>query len=106
MNYIKKLVEEKYKQVEVETIKIENDFFGSSITVAGLITGQDLVKNLKVAEKGSDVLITSNMLRSEGDMFLDDMTLEEAKKITGLNIIPNGQNGEELLKNILGIREE
>ncbi|MBQ7653559.1 MAG: DUF512 domain-containing protein, partial [Clostridia bacterium] len=105
MQYIKEKVEEKYPQVDVEIIRISNDFFGSSITVSGLITGEDLLKNLKNVEKGSDVLISSNMLRSEGDMFLDSMTLEEAIEKTGLNIIPNDQDGEQLLKNILGIKE-
>lgn len=105
MQYIKEKVEEKYPQVDVEIIRISNDFFGSSITVSGLITGEDLLKNLKNVKKGSDVLISSNMLRSEGDMFLDSMTLEEAIEKTGLNIIPNDQDGEQLLKNILGIKE-
>lgn len=105
MQYIKEKVEEKYPCVDVEIIRIKNDFFGSSITVSGLITGEDLLKNLTNVKKGSDVLISSNMLRSEGDMFLDSMTLEEAKKKTGLNIIPNDQNGEQFLRNILGIRE-
>ena len=104
MEFIKEKTEQYYPQVTVEIIKIKNDFFGSSITVSGLITGKDLLKNLEGIEKGSDVLISSNMLRSEGDMFLDSITLEEAREKSGLNIIPNDQNGEDLLKKILGIQ--
>lgn len=103
MNYIKEKTEQTYPQVDIEVITIKNDFFGSSITVSGLITGEDLLKNLKSVEKGCDVLISSNMLRSEGDMFLDSITLEEVEKKSGLHIIPNDLNGESFLKNILGI---
>ncbi|MBQ6624570.1 MAG: DUF512 domain-containing protein [Clostridia bacterium] len=67
--------------------------------------GTDLVDNLKDIKKGSDVLISSSMLRSEGDMFLDSMTLEEAKKISGMNIIVTERDGEELLNAILGKKE-
>ena len=105
MNHFKNLVESKYPEITVNIIKIENKFFGSSITVAGLITGIDLVDNLKDIKKGSDVLISSSMLRSEGDMFLDSMTLEEAEKISGMNIIVTERDGEELLNAILGKKE-
>lgn len=105
INHFKNLVESKYPEITVNIIKIENKFFGSSITVAGLITGTDLVDNLKDIKKGSDVLISSSMLRSEGDMFLDSMTLEEAKKISGMNIIVTERDGEELLNAILGKKE-
>lgn len=105
MQYIKEKVSEKYPQVDIEIIRIKNDFFGSSITVSGLITGEDLLKNLENVEEGSDVLISSNMLRSEGDMFLDSITLDEAREKSKLNIVPNDQNGEEFLRNILGIKE-
>ena len=67
--------------------------------------GTDLVDNLKDIKKGSDVLISSSMLRSEGDMFLDSMTLEEAEKISGMNIIVTERDGEELLNAILGKKE-
>ena len=105
MNYFKGLVESRYPDVTVNIIKIENKFFGSSITVVGLITGKDLVDNLKGLNKDSDVLISSSMLRSEGDMFLDSMTLEEAERISGMNIVVTERDGEELLNAILGIKE-
>lgn len=101
MDYFKSLVEEKYKNVKIEIIKIENKFFGETITVSGLITGQDLVEKISNIEKGNDVLISSSMLNSDGDMFLDSMTLEEAKSLSGQNIIPNKIDGCELLDCIL-----
>jgi NifB/MoaA-like Fe-S oxidoreductase len=48
--------------------------FGENITVAGLVTGQDIIKQLRGRSLGSELLIPENMLRSQGDMFLDDTT--------------------------------
>jgi putative radical SAM enzyme (TIGR03279 family) len=77
---------------------IENRFFGSSVDVAGLITGQDLIDQLKGKPLGSRLLISANMLRHGGDMFLDSVTLTEASKELGIPIIPVVNDGAELLK--------
>ena len=66
---------------DITVVKIENDFFGHTITVSGLVTGKDLTNQLKDKYKIDDLLISSSMLRSEGDMFLDSMTVEEAEKM-------------------------
>ena len=82
--------------VEVRVIPVKNRFFGESVTVSGLITGGDLTDRLK-NEPGDAVLITECMLRSEGDRFLDDMTLDEARRIIARPLIPVGRRGDELL---------
>ena len=82
--------------VEVRVIPVKNRFFGESVTVSGLITGGDLTERLK-DESGEAVFITECMLRSEGDRFLDDMTLDEARRILGRPIIPVGRSGDDLL---------
>ena len=62
----------------IDVAAIRNDFFGEKITVSGLITGQDLVAQLKEkGDLGEKVLIPSNMLRSGEEVFLDDMTLTQ-----------------------------
>lgn len=53
---------------------IENEFFGPEITVAGLITGTDLCKQLRGRRLGTRLFLPSVMLRSDGEVFLDDMT--------------------------------
>lgn len=83
-----------------------NDFFGHSITVAGLITGQDLIKQLKGKDLGQRLLITANMLRREERDFLDDTTLAQVERELGVSIIPVGEDGFELLDAMLGIRPE
>ena len=89
--------------IDVQVIPVENRFFGSTVTVSGLITGRDLTDRLK-DEPGAAILITECMLRSEGDKFLDDMTLAEAETLVGRRIIPVGRRGDELLDALIGAR--
>ena len=84
---------------------IKNRFFGESVTVAGLITGYDLTQQL-AGETCSHILITACMLRAQDNLFLDDMTLDEAISRAGRPIIPVGRRGEDLLKAIIDIVEE
>lgn len=94
-------VENKYKNAAVNVYEIKNDFFGHSITVAGLITGGDLIKQLKEKELNGKLIIPSVMLRSEQDIFLDDISLEEAEAALNVQIKPAANDGYELLDMIL-----
>ena len=89
--------------IEMRVIPVKNRFFGESVTVSGLITGGDLTDRLK-NEDGEAVFITECMLRSEGDRFLDDMTLDEAQHILGRPIIPVGRSGDDLMRALLAER--
>lgn len=66
------------KGTTVDVLPIVNHFFGESITVSGLLTAGDLIAQAGSAEADA-VLITRSMLRAEGDLFLDDMTLEQVQ---------------------------
>ncbi len=86
-----------------EVVPIENDFFGHSITVAGLVTGGDIIKQLSGHTiKGERLLIPQVMLRHGGDMFLDDITPQQVEEALGaaLSTVPN--DGYELLDALLG----
>lgn len=83
---------------------IENEFFGSNITVAGLITATDLIKQLKGKELGDTLFLPNVMLESEGKRFLDDITLEQLKKELNVNIETVKNDGEEFILSIMGIR--
>ncbi len=93
--YLQEMVEkiqEKYPHVKAHIYPIRNDFFGETITVAGLITGQDLMAQLKGQALGSRLLIPSVMLRSGEDVFLDDITvgqLENALQVP-VDIVESG----------------
>ncbi len=89
-----------YPESDIQVIGIRNDFFGETITVSGLITGQDLVSQIgKIPQKerGDLLLISSNMLRMGEDVFLDDMTLQEAGRMLSMRIVPVDSRGEDLL---------
>ena len=94
--YFEKLLgmaKEKYGTINGKVYPIENDFFGRSINVTGLITGQDLIHQLKGRDLGQRLLISQNMLRREEMDFLDDVTLEQASKELGVPIYPIEQDG-------------
>ncbi len=70
------------KQIEglsVNLVIAKNHFFGKQVTVSGLLTGRDLLKALEEEEKGDLVFIANNLLREGGDLFLDNLTIEEVE---------------------------
>ncbi len=94
-------VKERFPQITVQVKKILNDFLGHSVTVAGLITGQDLLAQLEAVEIGDQLLIPANMLRHEQDKFLDDITLVEVSERLGVEVIPVENDAFELLDRML-----
>ena len=81
---------------------IVNHFFGETITVAGLITGQDLIAQLRDKPLGERLLISANMLRAGEQVFLDDVTVADVERELGVSVTPVPQDGYDLLDAILG----
>ncbi len=79
---------------------INNVFFGTGVTVAGLITARDLVEQLSGKELGERVLVSANMLRDGGDVFLDDLTLADVSAKLGVPVVPVEIDGGDLLAKI------
>lgn len=103
-----KKIEEKIPKIHVNVYEIHNDFFGESITVAGLITGQDLINQLKGKNLGQALFISSNMVIGSyqeecESIFLDDITLTKAGKELNVNIIPVSENISETMQKILEV---
>ena len=82
--------------------EIKNDFFGENITVAGLITGRDIIAQLKNKPPHGDLLIPATMLRHEGDLFLDGMATEDIEKALDRRVRVVGCDGYSLLDAVLG----
>lgn len=97
-----KRVQEKCKNVCCNVYKIKNDFFGHTITVSGLITGVDLISQLRGKDLGDELLISRSMLRSEGDLFLCGTSLIDLEKELGVKVTPIDQNGADLVDGLLG----
>ncbi|NLT15504.1 MAG: DUF512 domain-containing protein [Clostridiales bacterium] len=83
-------------------VTIQNDFFGGQVDVAGLVTGGDLLRQLKGRDLGARLLITKNMLRHGENVFLDDVTLHEVSAELGVDIRVVGQDGADLIRAIFG----
>ena len=93
---------EKYPNVRADLAGIVNRFFGETITVSGLITGQDLIAQLKGRDLGSEILITVNMLRNGENVLLDDLTTDDVEAALGVKVRVTGTSGGELLAALLG----
>ena len=78
-----------------------DNFFGEKITVSGLITGRDLIDQLKDVAEGR-VYIPINMLRSGEEVFLDDVTLTEVRNYLGLMVEPLKNSGYDLVEALTG----
>ena len=80
---------------------MENDFFGHTVTVAGLITGQDYKNQLKNLDFGDELLIPRVSLRKEGDKFLDDVTIEELSEFLNVKVSAVESDGAVLLYKLI-----
>ncbi|MEG1361411.1 MAG: DUF512 domain-containing protein [Lachnospiraceae bacterium] len=92
---------EKFPNIQVNVIGISNKFFGEKITVAGLITAQDLMEQLKDRDLGDTLLLPCSMLRSGEEVFLDDITLECVRRTLKVKINIVESRGDYLLDSIL-----
>ena len=101
-----KRIQKKCKGIECEVYKIENEFFGKTITVSGLVTGKDLKKQLEAKELGDELLISRNMLRAEGDLFLCGTRLDELIEHLKVKVTPIECDGASFVMGVLGVKEE
>ncbi len=102
---ISALAEKAMKQInglDINVVAAENKLLGSMITVSGLLCGADIADAVSGLDLGEELIIPPNCLRSEGDMFLDDMTVEELSKKLKVKVTQNGSSGEDLLAAMLG----
>ena len=85
-----------------EVIAIENHFFGHTVDVAGLVTGRDLIDQLRGRRLGERLLIPVNMLRHGGDVFLDDLHVSDVERELERPVTVVEQDGFDLLDAMLG----
>ena len=90
---------------QIDVYGLENTWFGPTVTVSGLITGGDLMGQMKDVPCDA-IMITSVMLKENDDKFLDDTTLPQVMAALGKPVVPVGRRGEDLLETILKLRDE
>lgn len=99
-------INKKFPNVNVHVYKIINDYFGHSITVTGLLTGQDICAQLSGKELGDNLLLPTNTLKADENIFLDDMTLEELENNLQINAIIVKSSGVDFVKTIINENED
>ncbi|MBQ0125358.1 MAG: DUF512 domain-containing protein [Clostridiales bacterium] len=97
-----KRIENKFKNIIIHVYKIENDFFGRTVTVAGLVTGGDILNQLSGKPMGDEIYIPSCMLKADEDMFLDGVSVSEIEEKLGAKIVTVKNDGYEFVDKILG----
>lgn len=107
--YVKELTEQACKKlpasrIDFHVFEIKNHFFGESITVSGLICGQDILSQLKGKELGGELLLPVNMFRSGEEYFLDDVTKEDLERELKVKVTIVPRDGEALLRAIMGLQ--
>ena len=94
-------MEERYEGLQIDVIAIRNDFFGEMITVSGLLTGQDIMAQLKDRDLGEKLLLPQNVLKSGEPIFLDDYTLDDIEKALQVRIDIVKSSGRDFIEAIL-----
>jgi len=103
-SFIKQLTDDvmqKFPQITIYVYPIKNEFFGEQITVSGLLTGQDLMKQLKDVPLGERLLLPCNLLRSGESVFLDDVTVEDLERTLQIPINIVKSSGQAFVKAVL-----
>ena len=90
-------IRKKFPGILFTGYQIRNEFFGEQITVSGLLTGQDLAKQLRGQDLGEMLLLPCNLLRSGANVFLDDMTVEDLERELKVSVKIVGEDGADLV---------
>lgn len=87
----------KFKGLKLNVIAINNEFFGETITVSGLITGGDLIAQLKDIDGIDGIIIPKSMLRKDTEVFLDDLNIKDIEDKLKVKVIPVEVSGKEFI---------
>lgn len=91
-----------YDGIEVNVYDIKNNFFGQYVTVSGLLTGTDIIEQLREKDLGQELLISRSMLRSGEHVLLDDCTVEKIEMELGVNIRIVENDGADFVNAVIG----
>ena len=101
MKRIMSMINEKFPNITINPRAIKNNFFGGGVNVSGLVTGGDLIDQLRDDDLGDRLIITSSMLRFENDLFLDDVSTDDVERELGVTLVPVNNNGNDLVEAVI-----
>lgn len=101
--FMKKIssVIQKKLNIHINVYTVKNDFFGERITVAGLLTGRDIINQIKGKIKEDTLFIPTNMLKADEEVFLDNISLKDLKNELGVKIIKCKYSGDDFIDKIV-----
>ena len=92
---------QKYPQVKITVHEIKNEYFGGNVSVAGLVTGTDIIKQCSGRLHSDLLAVPEVMIRDEKGQFLDDITLEELGRALGCRAVSIPTDGGGCCKAML-----
>jgi NifB/MoaA-like Fe-S oxidoreductase len=96
-----KQISEKYPNIKITVHTIINEYFGTDITVAGLLTAGDIINQLKEKDLGDYLLLPDVLLRNGEDVLLDDFTINDIKNALQTEIRIVQSDGKSLIDAVL-----
>ena len=104
--YIRQLLEQigqKFPNIRYHLYPIKNHFFGEQVSVSGLLTGQEIIEQLSGKPLGEKLLLPSNMLKAEEDVFLDDISVGDLARALQVPVDIVKSSGQDFVLAVLGI---
>ena len=88
------------EHLSIDAMAVENTFFGPSVTVAGLLSGRDVIKTILDRTDGYDMILAPDVVLNIQDRFLDNVTLQDIKDALGIPIKKISSTPEGIIKGI------
>lgn len=101
INRMAKQMENAFPGIRIHVYEIRNDFFGEMITVSGLLTGKDIIAQLKGKELGETLYLPENVLRSGETVLLDDLTLSDISRTLQVPVDIVKSSGQDFVNAVL-----
>ena len=99
-------VSEEYPEVRIRVYTVKNDFFGHTITVSGLLTGQDIIRSLEGKELGQALYLPENVCRAGEEVLLDDLTLSDISRALHIPVNIIESDGRDFVDKLIGDKND
>lgn len=101
-----KRLSEKLTDTKIYVYAIDNNFFGKTITVSGLLTGTDIIDQLKGKELGDHLFIPENAFRADTTIMLDDMDITDIERELGVKVVMAANEGHHFIRQVWELGED
>ncbi len=106
MSEIAERIMERFPNIKINVYRIINEFFGEMITVSGLLTGGDIIKQLKGRELGEYIVLPDSLLRNGETVLLDDIYVSDIERELNTKVKIALNSARSLVSNIMNTEEK